>query len=78
VQGVGFRATTERMAQRFAIAGYVRNLQDGTVELVAHGSTAEVDRFLAAVAQRFASFIERTDDADPPQDFVADEFTTRV
>ena len=41
VQGVGFRYATHGLAQRFAVAGYVRNLADGRVELVAEGLEAK-------------------------------------
>ena len=34
------------------MTGFVRNLRDGTVELLAQGDTAEVDCFLDAVADR--------------------------
>jgi acylphosphatase len=49
VQGVGFRYTTIHVAQRFDVTGYVRNLHDGRVELVAEGNETEVKQFLAAV-----------------------------
>ncbi|MEM5832515.1 MAG: acylphosphatase [Candidatus Aenigmatarchaeota archaeon] len=34
VQGVGFRATCARLANRLNIFGYVKNLEDGSVEAV--------------------------------------------
>ena len=37
VQGVFFRATTEATARRLGLTGWVRNLRDGRVELVACG-----------------------------------------
>ena len=37
VQGVGFRFTCQSLARGFDVAGYVRNLADGRVELVAEG-----------------------------------------
>ncbi|MGQ9759427.1 MAG: acylphosphatase [Candidatus Methanomethylicaceae archaeon] len=37
VQGVGFRYFTLRIAKRLGIVGYVKNLNDGTVEVVAEG-----------------------------------------
>lgn len=51
VQGVGFRYTARRVAAGFDVAGYVRNLPDGRVELVACGDDEEVDGFLAAVRE---------------------------
>lgn len=49
VQGVGFRYTARTVAAGFEIAGLVRNLPDGRVELVAEGSRAELDAFRAAL-----------------------------
>jgi len=49
VQGVGFRYSARRVAAGFDVAGYVRNLPDGRVELVASGDPDEVDGFLDAV-----------------------------
>lgn len=37
VQGVGFRATTHQQALKQELAGWVRNRQDGSVEVVAEG-----------------------------------------
>jgi acylphosphatase len=50
VQGVGFRYTACRIAQEFAVTGFVRNLPDGRVELVAEGAPGEIDRMLTAIA----------------------------
>jgi len=55
VQGVGFRATTKRLANAFLISGYVKNLSDGTVEVVASGDLSEVDRFLSAIDREFVA-----------------------
>jgi acylphosphatase len=57
VQGVGFRYTTQRLAAGHPVAGYVRNLPSGEVELVAEGEPAAVEAFLEAVAQRMAGYI---------------------
>lgn len=51
VQGVGFRYTARRVAAGFDVAGYVRNLPDGRVELVASGEDGEVDAFLQALRE---------------------------
>ena len=58
VQGVGFRYTTASIARRFPVVGYVRNLPDGSVELVAEGSAEGLDEFLGEVASRFDGSIE--------------------
>jgi acylphosphatase len=66
VQGVGFRMTTRHLADGFAVAGFVRNLPGGEVELVAEGEADEVARFLAAVAQRMAGYIQKVTVRDEP------------
>ena len=49
VQGVGFRWSIKQIATGFAVVGWVRNLDDGRVELEVTGDPAEVLAFLAAV-----------------------------
>ena len=49
VQGVGFRLTVEEAAQQFGVVGWVRNLRDGRVELLAQGGEAILAQFLEAV-----------------------------
>jgi acylphosphatase len=49
VQGVGFRWFTHDTAAREGVHGWVRNLADGRVEVVAEGDAASVDRLEAAV-----------------------------
>ena len=44
VQGVGFRFTCQSLARGFEVAGYVRNLPDGRVELVAEGESRRARR----------------------------------
>lgn len=53
VQGVGFRQTTAEIARRQPVTGFVRNLADGTVELVAVGSEPALRAFLSDVRTRF-------------------------
>jgi len=49
VQAVGFRAFTSDRARTFKIKGWVTNLADGRVELVAEGRPDALDKFLAEV-----------------------------
>ncbi len=46
VQGVGFRFFTKYLAERFDLSGYVRNREDGSVEIEAEGSFEAVSAFL--------------------------------
>src|SRR5579859_5139508 len=48
VQGVGFRLGTTAIARKYAVTGWVKNLKDGRVQLLAEGSEDEVKKFLAA------------------------------
>jgi acylphosphatase len=57
VQGVGFRYTTRHLAGSFAVSGWVRNLPDGTVELLAQGDEDQVTAFLEAVERRMGHHI---------------------
>jgi acylphosphatase len=43
VQGVYFRHSTRIEAERLGIRGVARNLQDGSVEVIAHGSPTAVE-----------------------------------
>lgn len=49
VQGVGFRHQTRQVAARFGVAGFVRNLPDQRVEVVAEGERSELEAFCLAV-----------------------------
>jgi len=46
VQGVFFRASTEREARRAGVAGWVRNRSDGSVEAAFEGPTEAVEALL--------------------------------
>lgn len=78
VQGVGFRFTSQRLACDHAVGGYVRNLPDGRVELVAEGDRAEVDALLEAVRRRMQDEIRDVEVIDePPDDPPLHEFSIR-
>jgi acylphosphatase len=60
VQGVGFRYTAQALAAGYPVAGYVRNLPSGEVELVAEGEGSIVEAYLAAVAHQMVGYISNT------------------
>ena len=49
VQGVGFRAHTSHIARSLGITGWVRNREDGSVEVVAEGAKTVLQELLCLV-----------------------------
>jgi acylphosphatase len=66
VQGVGFRYTARRLAQGAGVGGFVRNLADGRVELVAEGEAGAVAAALEAIEDALGRYIARAEAADEP------------
>jgi len=77
VQGVGFRWTTQRIATRFPVTGFVRNLSDGRVELVVRGTTQDVSNFLAQIHQQLGSNIESMEECAYASDEPFAQFAIR-
>ncbi len=66
VQGVGFRLTTRRIAQQFDVAGFVKNLPDGRVQLVVEGGAQELEKFVSEVEAALDGCIQsRKSDTQP-------------
>ncbi|HUS47684.1 MAG TPA: acylphosphatase [Phycisphaerae bacterium] len=66
VQGVGFRYTACRVAAHHKVTGYVRNLPDARVECVVEGEAAEIEAFLADLAEAMGEYVtERTQTKAP-------------
>lgn len=51
VQGVGYRFFATRLAERLGIAGWVKNLEDGRVEVYAIGPRDKLKDFRSKLAQ---------------------------
>jgi acylphosphatase len=62
VQGVGFRWFVLREAQRLGVVGFVSNLPDGSVEVVAQGAPAALEALSRALAH--GPSLARVDDVE--------------
>ncbi len=71
VQGVWFRRYTQQVANELGIGGYVRNLADGSVEVVASVPDEVWEEFLAAL--RKGPPLARVDEIDIES--ITDEFS---
>ena len=58
VQGVGFRFTAFGIATRLQLEGFVRNLHDGTVEMVVQGLKGDVENCIEDINASFRDDIE--------------------
>jgi len=57
VQGVGFRHSTSQIAKSFEVAGWVKNLSSGEVEIVAEGTKTACSDFLTEIRQRMFEYV---------------------
>ena len=53
VQGVGFRFTAHNIARRCGLTGFVRNLLDGTVEMVVQGAPDDIDDCIRGIKETY-------------------------
>ena len=66
MQGVGFRYTASSIAGSRCISGWVRNLDDGTVEMEAEGTTADVDALVDSLKNLRWGSVDRIEAEDVP------------
>ncbi len=66
VQGVGFRFTAQRIALRYELAGFVKNLPDGSVEMFAQGRPDNVADCLRNIDDSFGAYLKDTIITDSP------------
>ena len=60
VQGIGFRFTALDTANRLNLVGTVRNLPNGTVEMMAQGPIQDIDDCIRNIEQSLESYIKQT------------------
>lgn len=61
VQGVGFRFTAERVANSLGLSGWVRNTEDGRVEVVCEGKIDKLEAFLQKINSVFKDYVRGVD-----------------
>jgi acylphosphatase len=74
VQGVGFRYSTDRIANKYAVTGYVKNLPTGQVEMLIQGNAPTVKSCIEEVKQYFDGYIRDTKINDVPADHAIYDF----
>ncbi len=72
VQGVFFRQSTKVMAIKNNVKGWVRNLDDGRVEIVAQGETQDIDNLAHWCKTGPAN--SRVDEFELSEENISDEF----
>ncbi|MFG6148764.1 acylphosphatase [Halobacillus sp. B23F22_1] len=58
VQGVGFRATAQSLAKQHSLKGWVKNKEDGSVELEAEGEDQALQSFYEEIKEDPSPFIK--------------------
>lgn len=77
VQGVGFRWMTKRAAKHFPVTGYVKNLSDGTVEVLVQGTQHAISGLVSAIIEQMTSNITEYVDDRVESDERFDRFRIR-
>ncbi len=68
VQGVGFRFTARRAASRRQLTGYVRNMPNGSVEMLAQGRPEDIDDCIQDIKEYFSGYLKETRIEEIPSD----------
>lgn len=78
VQGVGFRYNTKKKARELGISGWVRNLEDGRVEVLASGEEPAIAEFLQFCEQGPpAAWVRSVEQTEADEEVQETGFTVR-
>lgn len=78
VQGVGFRRSVARLAEAYEVRGWVKNLSDGRVQMVAEAVPSRLDRFLVDVDDVLDSHIDHADVSESTATSEFSRFTIKL
>lgn len=68
VQGVGFRFTAFNIANRYNLSGMVRNISNGSVEMVAQGEAGDIGLCINEIMESFQGYIRDVKINEVPTD----------
>ncbi len=57
VQGVGFRFSVQRQAAAFDLTGWVKNLRDGRVEILAEGPQENIEKLCRQIEEYYRGHV---------------------
>lgn len=77
VQGVGFRWTTQRFAAHYDLTGWVKNLADGRVEMVAQARPTDIESLVCDLQTHFGDGITSIERESVRNSPVYEEFAIR-
>jgi acylphosphatase len=77
VQGVGFRYTACRLARRYDVTGYVRNLVDGRVEMAVEGDGADIEALVRDIRDAMRTYLKNVQSTVLPATGEFQGFTVR-
>ena len=60
VQGVGFRFAAVRIAEKFDVTGFVKNMNNGNVEVMAEGKKRSLEGFLEELQEEMYACVRDT------------------
>jgi acylphosphatase len=61
VQGVGFRFTVQRYALSLDLTGWVKNLPNGSVEILVNGPEENIQELCQNIEEYFKAYIQKKD-----------------
>lgn len=61
VQGIGFRFTTQKFAEHLGLKGWVKNLSNGSVEMIVEGEESDIRALIEKIDAHFKDHIQYKD-----------------